>query len=85
MKNQSLLRKIISYILVSIVFFIACGIAVRYYLDNKPVTHDNKICYKNKLLTKWEEESSIYTRMRGVRCEVDGGLIIVEDLNNECV
>lgn len=85
MKNQSLLRKIISYILVSIVFFIAFGIAVRYYLDSKPVTYDNKICYKNKLLTKWEEESSIYTRMRGVRCEVDGGLIIVEDLKNECV
>jgi hypothetical protein len=81
MNNQSLLRKIISFILVTIVFFIAFGIAVRYYLESKPVTYDNKICYKNKLLTKWEEESSIYTRMKGVRCEVDGDILIVEELN----
>lgn len=81
MKNQSLLRKIISFILVTIVFFIAFGIAVRYYLESKPVTYDNKICYKNKLLTKWENESSIYTRIKNVRCDVDGDILIVEELN----
>ena len=81
MNNQSLLRKIISFILITIVFFIAFCIAVRYYLESKPVTYDNKICYKNKLLTKWENESSIYTRIKNVRCDVDGDILIVEELN----
>jgi hypothetical protein len=50
-------------------------------LESKPVTYDNKICYKNKLLTKWENESSIYTRIKNVRCDVDGDILIVEELN----
>ena len=37
--------------------------------------------YKNKLLTKWENESSIYTRIKNVRCDVDGDILIVEELN----
>lgn len=85
MKNQSLLRKIISFILMTIILLTAISVAVRYYFHSQPVTHDNKICYKNKLLTKWEDESSIYTRMKGVRCEVDDGILIVEELDDECV
>lgn len=79
MKNQSLLRKIISFIAVTIIFFIAFGISVRCYLDTQTVIYDNKICHKNKLLIKWEDESSIYIRMKGVRCEVDGHLLIIEE------
>lgn len=69
---------ILAYIFVVILLF---GIYINWYIS-EPREYDDKICIKNKLLTKWEDdEAPVYTRIKGLRCEMEGDILIIEDID----
>jgi hypothetical protein len=49
-----------------------------YYI-NIEQEPEEMICYKGKLLLQLEESGAIYTRAKGVTCEYENGILIIEE------
>lgn len=75
-----MLKKIITIFGIFVVSCFVMGTIINWYIE-RPIKYDGKICHKNKLLTQWEDEpDNIYTQIKGFRCEVDNGILIVEEI-----
>ena len=76
-ERKKMLKKIMIWI-----FSVVCILLVMVYsiyyinIEQEP---EQMICYKGKLLLQLEEGESIYTRAKGVTCEYENGILIIEE------
>jgi hypothetical protein len=54
------------------------GIVLQYYVSIN-LEPDSMVCHKGKLLLQLEEGQAIYTRAKGVTCEFEKGMLILEE------
>jgi len=73
-----MLSKIWSYFVALIILLLIIGIALQYYIS-KPIETKELICHKNRLLHKIDDGESVYIRIKGISCEFEKGMIIIEE------
>ena len=61
-----------------IMILLIIGIVLQYYVSIN-IQPDNMVCHKGKLLMQLQEGEAIYTRAKGVVCEFEKGMLIVEE------
>lgn len=70
-----MLSKIIKIALSIIVIILIIGISLQYLIVN--YEPEQFVCHKGKLLM--QIEGTIYTKAKGVACEFDKGMLIIEE------
>ena len=73
-----MLSKIWSYFVALVILLLIVGIALQYYIS-KPIETKELICHKNRLLHKIDDGESVYIRIKGIFCEFEKGMIIIEE------
>ena len=73
-----MLSKIWSYFVALVILLLIVGIALQYYIS-KPTETKELICHKNRLLHKIDDGESVYIRIKGISCEFEKGMIIIEE------
>jgi CHASE3 domain sensor protein len=73
-----MLSKIWSYFVALVILLLIIGIALQYYIS-KPIETKELICHKNRLLHKIDDGESVYIRIKGISCEFEKGMIIIEE------
>ena len=73
-----MVSKILSYFLTFVVIFLIIGIAVQYYIS-QPKKPQSLICHKGKLLSQVGDEGTVYTRIKGLSCEFEKDILIIEE------
>ena len=81
MSKEIVLRKFMSYAILISVFLVGISLSMYYYVNN---THDfpEEMCWKGRYLVRMGDEGSVYTRTKGLTCEEDKGIIILEYIND---
>lgn len=69
--------KIVKILVSCVMLILIIGISLQYYVTHKELS--DIICHKNKLLVQIEEGTPIYTKVRGVSCEFEKGMLIIEE------
>lgn len=76
-----MVNKIIKYVLIIVSLFLIV-IAYINYKINIPKVYDDMICVRGKLLVKWEEDKApIYTRSKGLTCEYEKDILIIDEID----
>ena len=70
-----MISKILSYVVPLIMIFLIIGIVLQYYISS--YEPEQFVCHKGKLLM--QIEGTMYTKARGVSCEFDKGMLIIEE------
>jgi len=73
-----MLSKILSYVLGFAMILIVIGIGL-YYYTSRPIEPKELMCYKNKLLHRIGDDGTVYLKVKGIFCEVEKGMIIIEE------
>jgi len=73
-----MVSKIMRYLIPMIMILLIIGIVLQYYVSIN-IQPDNMVCHKGKLLMQLQEGEAIYTRAKGVVCEFEKGMLIVEE------
>ena len=73
-----MLSKIWSYFVALVILLLIIVIALQYYIS-KPIETKELICHKNRLLHKIDDGESVYIRIKGISCEFEKGMIIIEE------
>ena len=73
-----MLSKIWSYLVASIILLLIIGIGLQYYIS-KPIKLKELICHKNRLLHKIDDDESVYVKIKGISCEFEKGMLIIEE------
>ena len=73
-----MLSKIWSYLVASIILLLIIGIGLQYYVS-KPIKSKELICHKNRLLHKIDDDESVYVKIKGISCEFEKGMLIIEE------
>ena len=73
-----MISKIMRYLIPMIIILIIIGIVLQYYVSIN-LEPEQVICHKGKLLMQLQEGEAIYTRAKGVVCEFEKGMLIIEE------
>ena len=73
-----MISKIMRYLIPMIMILIIIGIVLQYYVSMN-LEPEQVICHKGKLLMQLQEGEAIYTRAKGVVCEFEKGMLIIEE------
>jgi hypothetical protein len=73
-----MVSKIMRYLIPIIMIILIIGIVLQYYVSIN-LEPDSMVCHKGKLLLQLEEGQAIYTRAKGVTCEFEKGMLILEE------
>jgi len=73
-----MVSKIMRYLIPIIMILLVIGIVLQYYISIN-IEPESIICHKGKLLLQLEEGEAIYTRAKGVTCDFEKGMLIVEE------
>jgi len=73
-----MISKIMRYLIPIIMILLVIGIVLQYYISIN-IEPESIICHKGKLLLQLEEGEAIYTRAKGVTCDFEKGMLIVEE------
>jgi hypothetical protein len=73
-----MVSKILSYFAALIILLLLIGIGLQYYIS-KPIKSKELICHKNKLLHKIDDDESVYVKIKGISCEFEKGMLIIEE------
>jgi len=73
-----MVSKIMRYLIPIIMIILIIGIVLQYYVSIN-LEPESMICHKGKLLLQLEEGEAIYTRAKGVTCDFEKGMLIVEE------
>jgi len=73
-----MLSKILKILVPILMLLLTIGIVIQYYC-NSLVVSDELICYKSKLLVRVGDDGTVYTRVKGLACEYEKGMIIIEE------
>jgi hypothetical protein len=72
-----MLKKIMIWICSAIIILLISVYGIYYInIETEP---EQMICYKGKLLLQLQDGESIYTRAKGVTCEYENGILIIEE------
>ena len=72
------MKTIIKIILPIIMILLIIGIVLQYYVSIN-IQPESMICHKGKLLMQLQEGESVYTKAKGVSCEFEKGMLIIEE------
>ena len=72
------MKTIIKIILPIIMILLIIGIVLQYYVSIN-LQPESMICHKGKLLMQLQEGESVYTKAKGVSCEFEKGMLIIEE------
>ena len=72
------MKTIIKIILPMIMIILIIGIVLQYYVSIN-LQPESMICHKGKLLMQLQEGESVYTKAKGVSCEFEKGMLIIEE------
>jgi len=50
-----------------------------YYYVSQPLDSKELICFKGKLLHKIDDDENVYVKIKGITCEFEKGMIIIEE------
>jgi len=50
-----------------------------YYYVSQPLDSKELICFKGKLLHKIDDDENVYVKIKGISCEFEKGMIIIEE------
>ena len=70
--------KSIKYITILFVIFLIIVLLLNYYIL-QPIEYKELVCHKGSLLQKIGEDGNVYTRVKGLSCEYDKGMLIIEE------
>jgi len=73
-----MVSKIMRYLIPIIMIILIIGIVLQYYVSIN-LEPDSMVCHKGKLLLQLEEGEAIYTRAKGVTCDFEKGMLILEE------
>jgi len=73
-----MVSKIMRYLIPMIMILLIIGIVLQYYVSIN-IQPDNMVCHKGRLLMQLQEGEAIYTRAKGVVCEFEKGMLILEE------
>ena len=73
-----MVSKILSYVVALIILFLIFGIGL-YYYASEPIESKKVLCHKGKLIHRLGDDGTVYMKIRGVSCEFDKGMIIIEE------
>lgn len=61
--------------------FMAClviGISFQYYIS-QPIEPQQLVCYKGRLLAQVGDVGAVYTKIKGLTCDIQKGMLIIEE------
>lgn len=73
-----MVSKIMKYLIPIIMIILIIGIVLQYYVSIN-LQPESIICHKGKLLMQLQEGESVYTKAKGVSCEFEKGMLIIEE------
>lgn len=73
-----MLSKILKILVPILMLLLTVGIVIQYYIS-RPVVSDELVCYKSRLLVRVGDDGTVYTRVKGLACEYEKGLLIIEE------
>lgn len=73
-----MVSKIMKYLIPIIMIILIIGIVLQYYISIN-LQPESMICHKGKLLMQLQEGESVYTKAKGVSCEFEKGMLIIEE------
>jgi preprotein translocase subunit YajC len=73
-----MVSKIMRYLIPMIMIILIIGIVLQYYVSIN-LQPESMICHKGKLLMQLQEGESVYTKAKGVNCEFEKGMLIIEE------
>ena len=78
MRNDFMLMKIMKYLVSCVMLFLIIGVSLQYYIATE-IEPEKLVCHKGKLLSLVDSEGPVYTRKKGVDCEYEKGMLIIEE------
>ena len=73
-----MVSKILSYVVALIILFLIFGIGL-YYYASEPIESKEVLCHKGNLIHRLGDDGTVYMKVKGVSCEFDKGMIIIEE------
>ena len=73
-----MIRKTMRYLIGLAILLLAICIGLYYYVS-QPLDSKELICFKGKLLHKIDDDESVYVKIKGISCEFEKGMIIIEE------
>ena len=73
-----MVSKIMRYLIPMIMIILTIGIVLQYYVSIN-LQPESMICHKGKLLMQLQEGESVYTKAKGVSCDFEKGMLIIEE------
>jgi hypothetical protein len=73
-----MIRKTMRYLIGLAILLLAICIGLYYYVS-QPLDSKELICFKGKLLHKIDDDENVYVKIKGITCEFEKGMIIIEE------
>ena len=73
-----MVSKIMRFLIPIIMIILIIGIVLQYYVSIN-LQPESMICHKGKLLMQLQEGESVYTKAKGVSCDYEKGMLIIEE------
>ena len=73
-----MLRKTMRYLIGLAILLLAICIGLYYYVS-QPIESKEVLCHKGNLIHRLGDDGTVYMKVKGVSCEFDKGMIIIEE------
>ena len=73
-----MLKKIMSFLFFMFVMILVIGVTLQYYITIGFKPEDMK-CFNGKLGQLISKDNNAYVRVKGLTCEYDDGMLIIEE------
>jgi len=73
-----MIKTILSYILFLFMLLLIIGIGIQYYIS-RDVESKELVCHKGRLLTRVGDDGAVYTKVKGLTCDIQKGMLIIEE------
>lgn len=73
------MKRLLKLLIPLTIMVICASVGINYYIS-QPKDFPDEMCWKNKYLVRLGDEGSVYTRMKEFACDVDGDIIILEEV-----
>jgi len=73
-----MIRKTMRYLIGLAILLLAICIGLYYYVS-QPLDSKELICFKGRLLHKIDDDENVYVKIKGISCEFEKGMIIIEE------
>jgi len=73
-----MVRKTMRYLIGLAILLLAICIGLYYYVS-QPLDSKELICFKGRLLHKIDDDENVYVKIKGISCEFEKGMIIIEE------